>query len=228
MQEEFYKKLEAVLSEDRLSAYGKDDPGRCIVMARYLWNMAICESLYSPLQMFEVALRNAIHRAWITFSKVDTWYDSVPLAPWGHKQVGGAKQKISTSKPVTPGRVVAELHFGFWTSMFESHYELKTDFLPGGIKKVFPELVKSLHRRKFIKGRLDKIRHLRNRVFHHERIIHWKDLTQQHADIIEALGWISPELAEMAQKLDRFLEIHKAGIDPWIAKLRNYWPASSA
>lgn len=226
MQQDFYQKLETALSPERLSVYGHDNPGPGTVMARYLWNIAICESLYSPLQMCEVALRNAIHTTMTACYGQPTWYDAIELAAWGYSQVGDAKQKIAKSgKPVTPGRVVAELHFGFWTSLFEDHYEQKTKFLPRGIRQVFPGLAKSLHNRKGIKSRLEIIRQLRNRVSHHERVIHWKDLPAQHAHIIETIGWISPELSEMALKLDRFLETHKAGIDPWIAKLRNHWPA---
>ena len=226
MQEGFFRKIEIALSRDRLSVYGQDNPGPVIVMARYLWNIAVCESLYSPLQMFEVALRNAIHAAMSAFCGAETWYDTVSLTPWGYQQVGNAKQKIAkTGKPISPGHIVAELHFGFWTSMFEDHYERNSRFLPRGIKKVFPRLVKSQHNRKKIKAGLEGIRFLRNRVFHHERIIHWKDLPDQHVGIIETLGWISPELSEMALKLDRFQEIHQSGIDPWIARLRDHWPA---
>ncbi len=226
MQQEFYKKLCSVLSDERLSTYGQDDPGSAIIMARYLWNIALCEKLYSPLQMCEVALRNAIHSAMTDFYGQKKWYDAIDLTAWGYKQVGNAKQKIAKAgKQVTPGRVISELHFGFWTSMFEDHYERETRFLPRGIKKVFPELAKSLHNRKKLKARLEQIRQLRNRVFHHERIIHWKDLQAQHGRIIETISWISPELSEMALKLDRFLETHEAGIAPWIAELRNHWPA---
>ncbi|MCJ7543408.1 MAG: hypothetical protein MUP47_02400 [Phycisphaerae bacterium] len=226
MQEDFFDKLKTALSTERLSAYGQDDPGPSIIMGRYLWNIALCEALYSPLQMCEVALRNAIHAAMEGTYGMSTWYDKAELTPWGYQQVGDAKTKIARAgKPVTPGRVVAELHFAFWTSLFEDHYERNTPFLPRGIKRVFPGLVKSLHNRKIIKARLEGIRQLRNRVFHHERVIHWKDLPDQHAHIIETIGWISPELSEMALKLDRFLETHRAGIAPWVAKVQNHWPA---
>jgi ribosomal protein S16 len=229
MHQEFFESIEKAISTERLSPYGRDNPGPCAVMARYLWNIAICESLYSPLQMCEVALRNSIHATMSEIFKVGTWYDTISLMSWAHGQIGGAKSKIATAgKPVTPGRVVAELHFGFWTSLFEDHYEKNTPFLPTGIKKVFPCLAKSLHNRKDIKGRLERVRQLRNCVFHHERVIHWKDLSDQHARVIETIGWISPGLSEMALKLDRFLETYKAGIDPWIAKLRNHWPAKPA
>jgi hypothetical protein len=160
------------------------------------------------------------------FYGTDTWYDKAELLPWAHEQVGNAKKKIAKARhSITSGRVVAELHFGFWTSLFEDHYERKTSFLPRGIKKVFPELPKSQHNRKKIKSRLEGIRILRNRVFHHERIIHWTDLENQHGRIIETIGWISPELEEMSLKLDRFMETHKAGTAPWLKQLDDHWPA---
>jgi len=31
-------------------------------LARYLLNVALCESLYAPLHLCEIGLRNAIHR----------------------------------------------------------------------------------------------------------------------------------------------------------------------
>jgi len=229
MQQDFFKKLEAALSSDRLSSYGMDKPGSCTVMARYLWNIAICESLYSPLQMCEVALRNAIHTAMTALFGQPAWYDAIDLVAWGYQQVGDAKTKIAKSgTAISPGRVVAELHFGFWTSLFEDHYERNTRFLPKGIKKVFPGLPKSQHKRKDIKSRLERIRQLRNRVFHHERVIHWKDLSEQHGSIIQTIGWVSPELADMAHKLDRFLETYQRGIGPWLDQLNHHWPAKSS
>lgn len=229
MQEDFFRTVQSALSADRLSVYGHDGAASAIVMGRYLWNIAICEALYSPLQMFEVVLRNAIHQAMADLYSTDNWYDTMPLAAWGYQQVGDAKNKIAKAgKAVRPGRVVAELHLGFWTSTFEDHYERHTRFLPGGIKKVFPRMPKSLHNRKHIKAGLERIRQLRNRVFHHERVIHWKDLPQQHADVLRTLGWMSPEVADMALKLDRFHETHAAGVDPWVNRLRNHWPASAS
>ena len=73
-------------------------------------------------------------------------------------------------------------------------------------------------------GRLNSIRELRNRVFHHERIIHWKDLDAQHAGILQLIGWISPELCDLALSLDRYAAIRKSGEAPWIEKLRQHWP----
>ncbi len=227
MQEEFYKKTERILSVERLGSYGKNDNAdQCTVLSRYLWNMAICESLYSPLQLFEVGLRNAIHnRLKCLFG--DNWYENhdFPLTSFGASEVYKAKEKIKKHRQVeTPGLVISELQFGFWTHMFEHHYEDNTKFLPKSIKYVFPELEKKEHNRKKIKRILHEIRELRNKVFHHERIVYWQDLVEKHKTILEVISWISPELHEMAVALDRFSEIHDKGIDPWIEKIRDHWP----
>jgi len=224
MQGQYWKKLETCLSPDRLAAFGHDNPGHRTIAARYLWNIALCESLYAPIHLLEVGLRNAIDRAMTAETGVSDWYDSVTLRPWGHDQIGRAKAGISRSgRPVTSGRVIAELHFGFWTAMFEDHYEKpEACFLPKGIKTVFPHLPKSLHKRKAIKADLDQIRALRNRIFHHERIIHWKDLTQQHQLILDFLGWLSPDLCELAKIVVTFSTVHNAGIQPYLDKLDDH------
>lgn len=36
-----------------------------------------------------------------------------------------------------------------------------------------------------------KVRNLRNRVFHHERMIHWVDLDTQHDEILQLVGWMN-------------------------------------
>jgi len=224
MDQRFFDTIQLALSPERLSVYGQDRPGPCVVLARYLWNAALCESLYTPLQMCEVALRNSIHNTMRSLYN-DTWYDQVTLKNLGHTKIIEAKMKITrTGKPVIPSRIIAELQFGFWTGMFEGPFEQNTPSLLKGIRDIFPQLSNRLRNPKFIKSRLDTIRHLRNRVFHHERIVHWKDLPEQHGRLIETIGWISPELCEMALKLDRFLETYTHGVGPWIASVRNHWP----
>lgn len=74
------------------------------------------------------------------------------------------------------------------------------------------------------RNRWNQVRTLRNSVFHHERIIHWKDLSGRHYHLVEALGWLSPELKEMAEKLDRFEKVHSENIHPWSEKIRDHWP----
>ncbi|WP_053228475.1 Abi family protein [Spirochaeta cellobiosiphila] len=221
----YHQNVIKALSLERMESYGdcKTDPK--LVLARYILNRALCESLYQSLQSCEVALRNSIHQYLVVQLKQENWFDSpyFELSPWAKEQVEGAKKKIRKTKRVTAGRIVAELHFGFWTSLFEAHYEQKTLFLPGGIKGVFPHMPKSLHKRKQIKSSLDKIRALRNRVFHYERIIHWEDLEDQHRLIHDTIGYINPELLYLSEYGDSFIKTRKDGLDPWLEHLDEHW-----
>jgi predicted nucleotidyltransferase len=225
-----YPQIENALSPERLQAYATKSPpsppNPSVTLARYLLNMALCESLYSPLQLCEIALRNAIHKHAASISKREDWYDcpEINLTPWALEEVRKAKTKIhKLRKTETASRVISELQFGFWTSLFEAHYEQKSIFLPSGIKAVFPHLAKSLHKRKERKSDLESIRLLRNRIFHHERIVHLKDLNEQYERALQVIAWISPELHQMACSLDRFSGIRKAGLSPWLQKVSENW-----
>lgn len=224
--------LAAHMSTERLRAYAASTQEMAaspkLVLSRYMLNMALCESLYPALQTCEIALRNAIHAHLTASLKREDWYDapSFQLTPWATLEVRKAKEKIERAgKPTTAGRVVAELQFGFWTSLFEAHYEQKTTFLPSGIKAVFPHLPKSLHKRKDRKSDLERVRTLRNRVFHHERIVHWTDLEAQHDQILQIIGWISPPLQRMTAAMDRFQSVRKTGLAPFLG--HPFWDANS-
>lgn len=226
VQAAFFERVAHTLSVERLESYGADAASPTVTLARYLLNLALCEALYSPLQLCEVALRNSLHRHLTARLAREDWYDAAgfSLTEWGQMEVAKAKGKIAAAhRPVTAGRVVAELQFGFWTSLFEAHYEQRSGFLPVGIRYVFPRLPKSQHNRKDLKRTLEEIRLLRNRVFHHERIVHWTDLDGRHRSILDVIGWVSPELFDMAVALDRFSGIRRDGLEPWVDKIRRHW-----
>jgi hypothetical protein len=225
MQLPFLKQVESHISAERLQAYAvspanvEADPK--VTLARYMLNMALCESLYPALQSCEIALRNAIHQQLSRLMGREDWYDAprFVMTSWGQEEIRKAKTKLQKlGKATTPGRVVAELQFGFWTSLFEAHYEQHTPFLPSGIKAVFPYMPKSLHKRKDRKNDLEQIRALRNRVFHHERIVHWRDLNAQHDLILNVIGWVSPELQKVTTTMDRFQTVRAAGLTPFLSR----------
>lgn len=212
-----FRKIQEALTEDRLRPYGQCNANLRLVLARYLWNIAICESLYTPLHLAEVSLRNSINTNLTEqFSRPD-WYEDIHLlAPWQIEQLTLAKQRIQKNgKSVTAAEVVAELSLGFWTGFFN-----KTNARSGLghslAAHVFPYAPRHEKDLRKIDYRWKRIRDLRNRVFHHERIIHWKDLDLQHEAIIEAISWISPEVHLMSVRLDRFKGTRNQGVGPWV------------
>lgn len=226
MNSDFLARMDHALAVERLEVYRQDGVSAEIGFARYLLNLALCESLYTPLHLAEVALRNAIHRALSVRYSSETWYDSglVPLSEWQRKAVAGAREHLmEMGKAHTAGRMVAELTFGFWAGFFNKQYARNgLGFYLA--KNAFPHAPREERDLAKLDARWERIRALRNRVFHHERIVHFTDLDAQHILILDVIGWIRPELRQLADALDRFATVRREGLHPWLAKLGHHWP----
>lgn len=171
--------------------------------------MALSESLYPVLQVLEVALRNSIHSAASHYFGRNDWYNDHHII---HSKDVGALDKAKgiltrQRKPLEPGRIIAELNFGFWTSLMDRRYEQV--LWPQLIKIAFPYMPKKVRTRRVLSRRFNKIRRLRNRIFHHEPIWYWQDLPQQHEQILEAISWIEPAVKELVMTIDRFPQIYQ-------------------
>ena len=94
-------------------------------------------------------------------------------------------------------------------------------------QQAFPHAPRGERDLKKLDARWRRIRDLRNRVFHHERIIHFADLAAQHSTILETIGWISPELLDMTRAIDRFPAVRQAGVQPWLDQITARWPRQS-
>lgn len=222
----FFDQIEAILHSERINAYRQDGASPKLGLARYLLNMALSEALYPTLQFAEIALRNSIHRALTLHCDMEAWYDSpqARLTPWQQNKVVEAKDTISKRQKLpAPGQIVAELHFGFWTG-FLNKAHARTGIGSYIARSAFQNAPSAEQYQSRLDRRWQDIRDLRNRVFHHERILHWKDLDARHAAILEIISWMSPELKEMASALDRFIQIRSGAIDPWLDKIDCYWP----
>lgn len=231
MNPDFFDKIQPALAAERLDAYRQDQAEPQVALARYLWNMALCEALYSPLQMVEIALCNALQRSLENHFGSPQWYH-VPacwhlLTTAQQSQIDEAQETLARqNKPIAPGRIVAELTFGFWTAFFNKRSAQNRDIIQM-TARVFHSAPKSQRDFRSLNRRFTLLRELRNRVFHHERLIHWADLDSRHLAMLETIGWISAELQELAIVLDRFPSMRKAGIQPWLEKLRRHWPAAT-
>jgi hypothetical protein len=200
--------LEQALSLERFGRYlawAAGDRARAIEL--YTLNTKLSESLYTPLQMLEVALRNRIH-AVMTEARHENWFheSGVLLGKWQPDQIAKAIEEVRESRrEPTPGRSVAALTFSFWTAMFGKEYETlwQTTLHRIGSRPDGKGL-----RRKDFSGPLAPIRTLRNRIAHHEPIIHPWDLPKHYGKIIELTGWLSPSAAEWCAAHSRFLEVY--------------------
>jgi Abi-like protein len=184
--------LSNLLSSDRLHNYIIDSTGdKLLSIQLYERNTELSQSMYGVIQPLEIALRNSVHNVMRTDLGNNGWLEKITLQPKEREAVDEAKKTIyRRGKPVTPGRLVAELTFGFWLRLLAPNYE-KYLWVPH-LHRCFPHM-KSPDRRKIF-DRFFAIKELRNKVAHHESIIQ-RNLSQDYRDIIEALGWICPVTA---------------------------------
>jgi hypothetical protein len=195
--------IEAALSSERLARYLAWAAGdQAAALTLYTLNTQLSEALYTPLQVLELALRNRVHVVMAETHGV-RWFDEKELLKVAHQrqQLRSALATLKKErKEPTPGRVVAGLTFSFWTAMLSPDYEdLGRATLNGIARKADGRGLA----RKDLSSRLNPIRILRNRVAHHEPVLHW-DLRKHHGWIREVTEWLSPAAADWCAAVDRF------------------------
>lgn len=205
-----YPGIEDALSADRFGTYlgwAQGDRNRAVEL--YTLNAVLSECLHLPLHMLEVTLRNRVH---IVMSEVhgDSWFDMPEhqLNPTQRDMLAKARQDLANQgKDGTPGRTVAAVTFGFWTAILGKEYE---NLWQKTLKNIARrEDGKGLRRKDFTRS-LGAIRMLRNRLAHHETVLHW-DLPKHHASILQLTAWLSPVAAEWSRDHCRFEKVYPEG-----------------
>lgn len=203
-----YNKIffEKVFSEKRMKRYFAlypNDESRALM--HYKCNLRLSESMYVPISVIEVTLRNAICRELVVMTNREDWYGAfgrIPELQGLLRYIEQAKNQIeSRHEEVTTPKVVAELTLGFWVSLFNSQYEKS---LWKHLRRAFPYMPKNIRKRKAVSAPLNRIRSLRNRIFHNESIC-WNLTTvnQHHREMIELLGWMNKDMPEWLAEIDR-------------------------
>lgn len=117
--------LRDCLSPERLKPYlikGRGDEWTAFHL--YARNMEISASLFGVLHVLEVGLRNRVHTKMTEDLKSEEWWDVLPLHEPELNDVAEAKKNITHRiQQLRPGRIVAELNFGFWVKLFAKTYE---------------------------------------------------------------------------------------------------------
>lgn len=190
--------LRRSLSDERFAPYlGASGGDEIAALRLYAWNTAVAGAFYGPLQACEVTLRNHVHSA-LSARYGRQWFESCPhLSRDELRMAKGAIESIRRRrKDPAPGRVVAELGFGYWVSLFANRYD-ETLWRADLVKLFSPR-----PRRRGLHDRLDRLRTPRNRIAHHEPI-HQRDLTADFQRIVDILTWLDPMVADWAGKHSR-------------------------
>lgn len=226
MQENFATEFKDAVSQQRFNAFQKEADDRT-ALARYLWNIALCEALYPSFHSLEIGFRNAIHKEFGQISGSDNWLLQCTdiLHPRERTSVDSALAKIEQRRrEPTEARLIAELSFGFWTSLLDSRYEQNWRQV---IAAVFPVMPRRLRTRRNISAMMHPIRKLRNLAFHHHAIWDRDDLERTHQSALDLIGWINPTLVASLNRIDRFPAVYGAQIRPYNEHARHLIPEKS-
>lgn len=196
--------MRKAFSDPRLKVYLAAANGDAVIAERlYWWNIEVSAAFYGPLHCLELALRNALDVQLRSAYARDTWWDVAPLTGSGRFMVAAAEAKCRRrgTGPVAADDVVAQLSFGFWTSLLSnsrgSQYDRRL-WVPT-LHRAFPHY---RGRRNQLHENLETMRLLRNRIMHHEPV-HHRDLAADHRKIYQLLRFIDPVSAKEASALDR-------------------------
>ena len=205
------KAIERIISIERLEPYLKhhsNDFDKAV--EHYKANIEISEAFYPLLSILEIGLRNNFDYQLKRRFDDDNWFENSEfikiVSRFQIDRVSEARNTIlREKKDITTGKIISELSFGFWTSLLDSKFE-KT--LWKNLRLAFPNCPKNIRQRKTMSSKLNGVRRLRNRVFHHESIT-WSisALTNYQQEIIEGIDWLDKGLLEWSNDLIRFDDV---------------------
>jgi len=200
------QKINFYISEQRLATYRKhanQDFDKALLL--YQYNMQLSESFYSVLSLVEVVLRNAINESLKVYFK-DTYWFSTSLPIEFEQAVLEAISKLNRrNASISPDRIIAELHFGFWSKLFNRNHSI---LLWKPLRLIFKNLPKNQKKREYIASVLNTIRLLRNRIYHYEPIFNdVAALEKQRKEIYLLIDWLDTDLSVIIDSSERFYTI---------------------
>ena len=200
--------LEKLLSAKRLETYYKlfkSDKTKAIEY--YQLNTKISETFYPMLANLEIVLRNSVHQSFSIRFKTDNWFEILDFQELVD-QVNIAKSKITKNRQqLSCDKIVAELTFGFWTSLFNKQYA-KLFWRP--LMFALKELDNKHKDRDKIAYKLNQVRKFRNRIFHYEPICNdLLALKVNHNNIIDLLNWLDKDLLDWTLTIENFEKLYK-------------------
>ena len=168
-----YSEFEIVVSSARLTKYLIACGGNTTeALTLYRNNIKLCQKCYGIINIFEVAIRNAINDHYKAYFNDADWIRH-QLKPGGMLEKHPQRNVIATviaglekTGRYTSDRVVSSMTFGFCTHLFS-----RQPFILGGqtILQIFPARAKGVGQR-MIYNELQAVKTFRNRIAHHEGI----------------------------------------------------------
>lgn len=210
------KRLAECLSAPRMEQFlRRTDNDHLLALQLYEWNVDLASSLYFPLHIFEVSIRNAI--AGIVQDKWPEWWSNptfYAMTPTLTAYVAEAREKASENRggfPIRGPDVIAATTLKMWRELCKSHYWLH--LWKKGQTKAFPHR-KERDNTVDIHKIIDNALKLRNRIAHQEHILGslrdapGKKLEERYGEILMAIEWVNPTAALWVAAKSAFSQVY--------------------
>lgn len=227
-----FAKHELLFSKIRFSRYliacgGNQDRA----MALYKSNIQASQALYPLISLLEVSLRNAIDREltkhytdsnWLISKRNDfanhpnltykDFYGNILPDYFFIDKLKKAEDKLQFRRvPITHGKLLAELTFGFWVKFFDTS---PIKILKGAPLQAF---VNKPHiKLGAVHSHLNSIVTLRNRISHSEPIcfnsagaLCHVTIKGYETKIMDSIGWIDSDLKVWGEKMNFFNSVYQ-------------------
>lgn len=170
--------IERALSVPRIATYQAATTGTPPLEAAlklYAWNAQVSAALLNPLHCCEVVVRNAVSEALELVYGANWPWDNTFYLSLANPRMPAFNPRYELDRVRnthhTTGKVIADLKFAFWQSMFTGRFDGRL-WIPH-LHAVLPNL-STAHTvqvlRRTIHDDLERLRKLRNRIAHHEPI----------------------------------------------------------
>ena len=192
-------------------------------------NIAVSESLYPALNIFEVTLRDSINSSFTEHFGIDWFYQDLVKFHSKNFQREVIAQISKLPKNKFPAQnlnrqFVTKMGLSFWTIFFDPINLQLWDIK--GLEPIFPK-IKNVNYQDFFK-KINQIKQLRNQVFHHKTIIQ-NNLILRYRNCREVIGLMSSDALSWCDYFSRFWDVHpidliiengslspKVDLTPWI------------
>ena len=176
--------LRKTLSASRMTNYDAAAGTQEIAIELYAWNAEVSSAFLFPLHVCEVVVRNAVAECFeIKYGSNWPWVTSFERSLNNRLKEDLSRAKDSVGNTKKTGKVIAELNFFFWQSIFTKSHDFR--IWNQYLLTAFPNLDNKNPippQREGIYQVLDELRHLRNRIAHHEPIFK-RDLLEDYEKI---------------------------------------------
>jgi len=190
------------ISEARFARYFQAANGNDVVAIEYYhWNSLLSQSLYLPLQTWEITLRNKLNRFLIWKYNAAWPYDQRALRAFTrneNRRLSETKDRLGgprRASQIPTDSIVADLSAGFWVSLLTKSYDV-TFAWRYNLTRIFPHDPRI--DRRLASATCDQLLDLRNRVAHHEPIM--------HLDLVEMRDCLSVMIDGMCSATQAYTE----------------------